>query len=212
MNNPRHVVLLGASVGKAWNIQQLSERLDNYEYVFEYVGVYQFDKSKGLHEQLKRMDNKPDAIFIKECAAYFPSDITLENARLLMERWIKQCQEKGIVPIPATIVPVTHTHDDRFKTHNPIKRIIKRILRKSMKTRMQRIREYNDFIKTLPNTKGLTILDLETPLRISDKDRYLQDDLTKGDGLHLNAKAYQLLDEIVIPTLEKVNFPLQHNK
>jgi len=230
----KHIVLLGASVGKAWNIESLPKRLsqsnptnpsnlsremqslfhwdptnpkNSINYRFEYVGLYQFDKSLALEQLLNRKQNKPHAIILKECAAYFPSDITFEKAKNLMEQWIAKCQEKGVVPIPTTVVPVTLSHDEKFKTHNPIKRVIKRILGVDMRTRMERIIEYNDWIKQYSKEKGLVVLDLENPLRISPTDRFLRNDLTKGDGLHLNAEAYRLLDGIVIPTLEKIKFP-----
>jgi len=222
VQNRKYVVLLGASVGKAWNIESLPSRLTKsgssplapaasrltmFPYRFEYVGLYQFDKSPALEQLLNRKQNKPHAIIIKECAAYLPGDITFENAKSLMTRWIAQCQEKGIVPIPTTVVPVTRSHDDKFKTHNPLKRAVKWILGISMKTRIEQIIEYNDWIKDYAKQKGLIFLDLEAPLRISTTDRFLRDDLTKGDGLHLNAEAYKLLDCIVIPTLEKIKFP-----
>lgn len=114
-----------------------------------------------------------------------------------MKRWIKQCQDRGVVPIPTTVAPVTRSHDERFKTYNPFKRIVKRILGISMKTRMQRIIEYNDWVQDYSKEQGLTLLDLEAPLRISETERRLRNSLTKGDGLHLNAEAYRLLDNIV---------------
>jgi len=49
----------------------------------------------------------------------------------------------------------------------------------------------------------LTVLDLEGALRINDSDRRLRPDLTSGDGLHLNKKAYSIIDNIVVSTLSK---------
>jgi hypothetical protein len=51
--------------------------------------------------------------------------------------------------------------------------------------------------------EGLTVLDLEAPLRTSQDDRSLRVDLHSGDGLHLNAQAYELLDTVVVPTLDR---------
>jgi len=204
---PRHIVLIGASVGKAWNISELPKRIKNSDYSFEYVGMYQFDKSSALNQVVSRSKNKPDAIILKECAAYFPSDISFEEAKSLMKQWVNRCQATNIVPIPTTIAPVTPSNDERFKTHNPVKRIIKRMLGISMMTRIERIIEYNDWVKAFSKEKNLIVLDLETPLRIDDGNRFLRDDLTKGDGLHLNAEGYRILDSIVIPTLDRVRFP-----
>jgi hypothetical protein len=125
---------------------------------------------------------------------------------------VEQSREKDVVPIPTTIVPVTRTHDEKFKTHSWIKRTVKRILGISMDTRMERIIEYNDWVRDYFKSKGLVVLDLEAPLRISPSNRFLRDDLTKGDGLHLNSKAYKILDGIVIhPWPEKSRIPRLDN-
>ena len=84
MEKPKHVLLLGASVGKAWEIEGLSRRLGLKDYRFEYVGKYDFDKTDALKAILARKENRPDAVFIKECAAYFPGD--LEKYKKLMDR------------------------------------------------------------------------------------------------------------------------------
>ena len=202
----RHIVLLGASVGKAWKIEQLPERISNQNYRFEYIGLYRFDKSSALKELLHRRENKPDAVILKECAAYFPGDISFAKAKQLMIQWIISCRENRVVPIPATVCPVTRQRDERFKTKNPLKQLIKTIRGISMQTCMERIREYNDWVKAYANEKDLVVLDLETPLRSGDPGRYLKDDLTKGDGLHLNAKAYHILDGIVYPALGQVKW------
>jgi hypothetical protein len=204
---PKRICLMGASVGKAWNFPELPERVGGKAYSFEYVGVYQFDKSSALERLWRRTEDKPDGIILKECAAYFPRDIAFDEAKSLMRRWIERCHVEKAVPIPSTIAPVTRRHDERFKTHNPVKRGIKRVLGITMKTRMERIVEYNDWLRQYSQEKGLVALDLEAPLRIGPTEPYLRDDLTKGDGLHLNAKAYEILDRMVMPTLERIRFP-----
>lgn len=202
----RHIILIGASVGKAWTISNLPQRVRNQYFTFEYIEKYQFDKSQVLKEIIQRTTNKPDAVIIKECAAYFPSDISFRKAKSLMMSWINECLINKIMPVPATIIPVTTSHDDRFKTHNPLKRIIKRMLRINMATRMEKIAEYNDWLKEYAAEIKVTVLDLELPLRTNNPHRYLKEKYTKGDGLHLNAEGYSKLDLIVTPTLEKVKF------
>jgi hypothetical protein len=204
--NKRRIILIGASVGKAWDFPGLPKRLSDSRYQFEYVSKYQFDKSEVLQEILDQASNRADAIILKECAAYFPSDISFDQATSLMKTWIDRCLNHKIVPIPTTIVPVTPAHDERFKTHNFVKRIIKRILGISMATRMERIIEYNDWIKEYSAKRELVMLDLELPLRESEERRYLKSDYTKGDGLHLNQKAYAILDTTVLPVLDQINF------
>jgi len=215
VQKPKHIVLLGASVGNAWNIDSLpdrvikvslspltpySSRLTVFPYRFEYVGEYEFDKTNALQQILKRKENKPDVIFIKECAAYFPGD--LSNYQELMKSWIKQCKESKILPIPTTVVPVIKPD---FSTLGiKIKDTIKWVLgRPTLASRLEGLIKYNDWIRSYAQKEGLTILDLEAALRISEGDRSLKMELHSGDGLHLNQKAYSILDQIVLPTLDQ---------
>jgi len=201
----KHIVLMGASIGKHWDIPSLPERIDNKNYYFEYLGTGLFDKSDRLKAVLERKENKPDAVFIKECAAYFPVD--KEYYRGLVKQWIDQCKEKDVVPIPATVVPVTRLHSfkliliDIIRGRNPLKYGNPFSYRRN-----KAILEYNDWIREYCEKQGLSYLDLEATLRYSEKNRFLREDLAYIDGLHLIRKAYKLLDQIVIPTLETVNW------
>jgi len=201
----QHILLIGASVGGAWKISSLPERIDIDGYVFEYVhGGSQFDKSEKLKEVLARQENKPDRIILKECAAYFPGD--LELFKKWMERWIAECREAGVEPIPATVVPVTKLHAYKIFFGYPL------LKRKNplqfgwpfQQKRQRSILQYNDWVREMAAEQGLALLDLETALRYSGKNRYLRADLARMDGLHLKSTAYPLLDRIVIPTLDKV--------
>jgi hypothetical protein len=211
VNRTRHVVLLGASVGQAWNISALPERLNKGGYTFEYRhGGSQFDKSARLEDILSGPGKKPDAVFLKECAAYFPGD--LESYQKLMEGWVRRCQESGVVPIPTTVVPVTRLHPlkkfiiDILKLRNPFK------MGNPFQNRRNRsILVYNDWIKGYCQAKGLVCLDLEAAVRYSETNRFLREDLARLDGLHLNRKAYKLLDEIVFPLLDKVNWKSEND-
>lgn len=199
----KHVVLLGASVGKEWKIESLPERLKQagpvQGYHFEYVGEYAFDKTEALMKILQGTQNRPDAIFIKECAAYFPGD--LRQYQELMKGWVKECKKVGVIPIPTTVVPVVSSKNKSIKERG--KDFIKFLIgRPTTAFQLEGIFQYNDWIRQYASQEGLTVLDLEGPLRTSQKDRSLRIDLHSGDGLHLNAKAYEILDSIVIPTLD----------
>lgn len=61
--------------------------------------------------------------------------------------------------------------------------------------RLTSILKYNDWIRAYAQKEGLVFFDLEAPLRISPEDRSLRLDLHSGDGLHLNSKAYGILDK-----------------
>jgi len=202
------IVLLGASIGRAWNISGLPERIGNYKYIFEYVDGGGFDKSMKLKEILTRRENKPDAIFLKECAAYFPGDF--DKYKSLMKQWINDCNNADVIPIPTTVVPVTKLHSlkkfgiDILKLRNPFK-----FGSPFKNKRQEAILEYNDWIRTYCAENGLVLLDLEQAVHKSAKNRYLRSGLAKIDGLHLNKKGYKALDKIVIPTLEKVNWEIK---
>jgi hypothetical protein len=204
----KRIVLIGASIGRDWNISSLPERIKDFDYVFEYVDVSGFDKSRELKEVLSRPENRPNAIFLKECAAYFPGDFELYKS--LMKQWISSCLDAGVVPIPVTVVPVTRLHSFKkfgidivrlrnpFKTGSPFQH-------KEQKAILQ----YNDWLRIYCRDSGLTLLDLERAVRKSEKNRYLRSGLAKVDGLHLNKKAYLILDQVVIPTLSRVNWEIK---
>lgn len=192
---PIRIVLLGASVGKEWNLAEWHKRQQNNDYVLEMAEVYSFDKSEELEEILARpkrkfhlsksyikgllkpAPQKPKMIIIKECAAYFPGDS--ENYRALVKKWISRCLSNGVKPVLATVVPVTEGHS------------------KIKSGRLQAILEYNDWLKAYAKEAGIALLDLESALRIGEENRSLNPELTSGDGLHLNKKAYNILDKLL---------------
>ncbi len=204
-SKPKRIVLIGASIGKGWNIPALPERIQNHEYVFEYVYSGGFDKSRKLEEVLSRHQDKPDAIFLKECAAYFPGDFSLYQR--LMKKWIPDCLEAGVIPIPTTVVPVTRLHSfkkfgiDILKLRNPF-----RMGTPFRQRRQKAIQEYNDWLRAHCREMGLAVLDFEKALSKGRKNRYLRSRYAKIDGLHLNKKGYLVLDAQVLPVLGKVDW------
>ncbi len=197
MEPPKHVVLLGASVGRSWHIEDLPARIGIQNYRFEYVSAYQFDKTEALQRILQRSGNKSDAIFIKECAAYFPRDQVQYQAQ--MKKWVELCKEARVIPIPTTVVPVIKGGSLQLRAKETIKWLLGK---PTLESRLDGLLQYNDWIRSFAKKEGLAILDLEAALRTNEEDRSLRIDLHSGDGLHLNKKAYDLLDRIVLPTLE----------
>ena len=200
-NNRTHIILIGASIGKAWNLSALPERMNDSSYFFEYVHGGGWDKSARLKEITSRQRRKPDVVIIKQCAAYFPGDIELYKR--LMKQWIVECREAGIIPVPSTVVPVTRLHSftsiprhglrrrHPFKDGNPFRH-----------WRAKAVFEFNDWIRSYCGKNDLSFLDLEAAVRVSKRNRYLKGDLARLDGLHLKANAYRLLDQILIPNLD----------
>jgi hypothetical protein len=197
----RRILLIGASVGRGWNLPEWTKRMNDNSVSLEMIPVYSFDKSQALEEALMRprrkfhfnksyikgffrtAPQKPDMIIIKECAAYFPGD--LENYKTLVTKWIHQSIAAGIKPVVATVAPVTQEHSEKKPG------------------RLEGILEYNDWVKSYTKEIGINCLDLESALRISNDDRALSPDLTSGDGLHLNGRAYSIIDITLKENLEQ---------
>jgi hypothetical protein len=196
------VLLLGASVGKEWNFPQWPQRMNKSGYIFEMVPCYSFDKSQAIDDilirpkrkfrmtrkfiksLLKPAPRKPDIIIIKECAAYFPTKPAKYKA--LVNQWVAQCQEAGIEPVLTTVIPVTREHAE------------------DKPGRQEGISEYNDWVRKYALKMSLPLLDLEAALRIDRADRFLRSDLAAEDGLHLNSRAYEFLDQWFLEHLDRI--------
>ncbi len=195
----RHVVLIGASIGQEWNLSGLSNRMNETRYTFESLQAWQFDKSALIDETLMRPARKfrltagylkslftpspqpPDMIILKECSSYFPGD--MRRNKELVQGWVRAIKRKNIGVILATVVPVTkeRAHRDPGKQEG--------------------IREFNNWLREFAGAQGVPLLDLEGSLSEEDKDKYLRDEFTSGDGSHLNRKAYDILDGLLVKTL-----------
>ena len=66
---------------------------------------------------------------------------------------------------------------------------------------------FNDWIREYAAEEGLVVVDLEAAVRTSDTDRHLNGRYATRDGMHLNSRAYERLDRIVVPALSKIEFP-----
>ena len=201
----KHIILIGASIGKAWNLVSLSNRIDNHNFIIEYIHGGGFNKTEKIRESISRKENNPDAVIIKQCAAYFPGDS--EKMMSLMEQWVQECKNKNVIPIPATVIPVTRLHS--------LKKIIIDIIKSRRllhhgnpfkHNRNKAILEYNDWLKDYCCQNGLIYLDLEEALHYSKKNRFLREDFSRIDGLHLNNKAYQVLDPCLIHSLDRIKW------
>jgi len=173
---PKYAILVGASVGKAWNLPSLSERTGTDEFVFGYRGKYGYDKGEVL-EQTAKAKIKPDIVIIKECAAYFPKE--LEPIREKLPQWVDLLASHGITPVLATCAPVTEDNDSQ----NP--------------GRQEAINEFNQFVRAYAEKNNLGLLDLGKTLTDGEASYYLQDSYAQPDGLHLVPKAYKALDAVM---------------
>lgn len=196
------VLLLGASVGKSWEVSALPKRLNDSRFEFEAVQAWQFDKTEALEEILMRPRRKfkptktylkgffgpapkpADIIIIKECAAYFPGD--LNAYKELVKKWVAAIRAANKKPAIATVAPVTKA----------------RTLKSPGK--IESIREFNIWIREYAAAEKLPLLDLEAALKTDDKDRLLRDEYST-DGTHLNRKAYDVLDKFLLEAAVKAS-------
>lgn len=180
----KYIVLVGASVGKMWEFNKILNRLSlKDDFVLGFRAIYDFDKTKVINELLELPIN-PTAVILKECAAYFPRD--LEQSKKLIKKWVNQLKIKGITPILATVVPVTKEHDVKHPN------------------RQKTLEEFNDFLRLFANQSQIPLMDLEKVLRVSEKERYLKFELAQSDGLHLNKRGYDAIDQVVLTVLSNI--------
>jgi len=184
----KYIVLVGASIGKAWKIHEIARRHNMPENVV--IGsraVYDFDKTTALKDLVELpVENENKTVIIKECAAYFPQ--VQKEFEEKIRRWIKLLRGKNIKTILATVVPITEQH------------------RKQKPDRFESIMKYNDFIKAVSKENGITVMDLEKALHRSGVDRTLKMEYAQEDGLHLTRYAYDtVLDELALETFRRNN-------
>lgn len=193
-NGTKRILLIGASVGNAWNIAKLPERTRLAGYTFESVAEYQFDKSQMVEEVIKS-GSKPDFVILKECAVYFPGDFP--RYKQFVQGWVATLRAQHITPILATVVPVTIP--PHF-TVSYAKHLVKKVTRNKIPVdeRLPYLLEFNDWVRSYAAQEGLTVLDLEAALRTNTQERKLRPDLAGEDGLHLNEQAYRVLDQLVV--------------
>ena len=173
------IAFVCASVGENWNINGHFPNLDIAVYA-----EYQFDKGNIIRDTLQ--NNKPDIMIIKECAAYFPPETSMDAYKDLIIDWVNLCRDSGVIPILTTVVPID--------PNNPA----------NWGGRLESILEFNDWIRSYCVSENISVLDLEAALRVSQDNRILNPAYDSGDGLHPNDLAYtEKLDYILLPALEQ---------
>ena len=184
----KYVVLVGASVGKSWNLNRLADRIKKKKIFYGYRGRYSFDKTYHI----KKMSTSPlkaDAVIIKECAAYFPYDTS--NGMEEIKRWVDMLNRSDIKPILATVVPVTKAHDQNRKT-----------------SRMKSINAFNEAIREFGEQNKIPVLDLQKVLSAGHDNGYLNESFAVQDGLHIKESTYyNVLDSYLSELMENIVNP-----
>lgn len=196
-----HIVLIGASIGQAWNLAEWPTRARVNGMTAESVPVWQFDKTEAVDEVVMRParkfrptrtylkslfqspPRKPDIVILKECSSYFPGDLAVYQRKI--QNWVNKLRAKHVNVILATVVPVTQSRDQQ----SPGKQ--------------QSLVQYNQWVRQYAGQHGLGLLDLEAALRTDESTRYLRDEFAASDGSHLNAAAYRVLDNTLRAALSE---------
>ncbi|MFP7753824.1 hypothetical protein ACLG6S_04070 [Thermodesulfobacteriota bacterium B35] len=179
----QYIVFIGASIGRDWELEQLPERQPALrETAVLFWPVFRFDKQEVIDHVLK-IPIKPAAVLIKECAAYFPLNVEQAGKKYL--GWFDELKKNNLEAVAVTTVPVTISNENQNLG------------------RAESINKFNSFLKS----SGEKVFDL-IPI-LSDPQSggtFLQESLAQEDGLHLNLKAYRLLDSSLAEFLI-VNMP-----
>ncbi len=181
----KEIILVGASIGKAWHIEKLTNRENLPGYSFNYVGVNAFDKSPLIDQLIARKD-KPDFVMIKECSTYFPGNT--EKYHNSVENWVTQLKRAGIRPVLVTTAPVAEPSGLMAKSRIAIKHLF------GMHSWLDEITAYNAWLREYAARERLPLFDLEAVLRISDSNKYLKKEYDSGDMVHLTDAAYKVMD------------------
>lgn len=183
----QRIVLVGASIGRAWNIANLPARMRLDGVHLEYVGVPDtFDKSAAVAALVDR-PARPDVVIIKECSTYFPGPWVAYRDQV--RGWVETLRRAGIRPVLATAVPIAPPDDLWSRT--------KAWVRGNLlggDAKMAQLLAYNDWVRTYAAAHRLPVLDLEGALRESETERWLRPQFAAPDRVHLNAAGYRVLD------------------
>jgi hypothetical protein len=193
---PMEIVILGASISRAWQLDEFDERMKRPSIRVRAELEYEFDKSPAIKKVLAQTA-LPAAVVIKSCGAYFPGDLTLY--RSLVQRWVTELRAANVQPVLATVAPVT----EKLPPFMAFKQVVKRyvLFRDDAVDHPARLRDlhaYNDWVRDYARRERLPLLDLEAALWIGPAQRYLPVELQTGDSLHLAPEAYARLDRALL--------------
>ncbi len=168
--NKNNIILLGASITQAFD---LDAYFPNHSFI-----------NKGINGQLSGqyllrfkkdvIDYDPDAVVIKLCAINITRDIPLQVSYDNIEMMTLLALANNIIPVLATMIPVTAAFDKK----------------RSPKSITNEIIIFNQWLKKYADDHGLEYLDYCTSL--SDEKGYLRPAYS-SDGMHLNIKGYDIM-------------------
>jgi lysophospholipase L1-like esterase len=124
---------------------------------------------------------KPDVVILKECSSYFPGN--MDSQRAAFQAWEERLSAAGTKVVLATVVPVTQARAQADAG------------------KQEALTAFNAWVREYAARKSLTLLDLDAAMRSGETGSHLKDEFTSGDGSHLNAAAYAVLDRALLNTV-----------
>ena len=129
------IAFMCASVGSNWNINEHFPDLNITVY-----DEYQFDKGNVIRDILQ--SDKPDIMIIKECAAYFPPETSIEAYKNLIRDWVNLCRGEGVIPVLTTVVPIDPDNPNNWEGQ------------------LESLLEFNDWIRDYCGDENIPVLAL----------------------------------------------------
>ena len=189
------IVYIEASTLRRWNLDVFTQRVGNAAYEIQPRYVYDFDKTAELDRILASRERIPDAVVIQECSAYFPGDLVTYKA--LYRDWIRRLKEADVIPVIATTVPPAASRT----LFEHVKEFVKlKVLDRT--DGYEQIVQFNQWLRDLSKSEWVPLFDVEMATRESESDRHMRAEFDSGDGSHLNAAAYAVLDRELLSLLE----------
>lgn len=188
------IVYIEASTGRRWQLEDLPRRLGDERFQVQFLPEYAFDKSAQVAAALAAPAGPPAAIVLQECSVYFPGP--LAEYQRLFHRWVQDIRAAGVTPIVATVIPPAR-HRSWVQE---LKEFVK-VTFLGREKQHEQVLAFNAWLRRLAQDEKLLLLDLELALRSSSSDAHLNSEFDVGDGIHVNAAAYAVLDRLLGQTL-----------
>jgi hypothetical protein len=196
MPRPVRVVYIEASIGRRWQLEEFGRRVGDERYQVRLLAEYAFDKSARVAEALEDSAGRPDFVVLQECSVYFPGP--LELYQRLYGGWVARLRAAGVTPVVATSIPQARRRS--------LLEQAREFVRSGLLGRPRRhdqIVAFNRGLRALARDERLPLLDLEAALQAAPGDAHLAPRFDSGDGIHVNAAAYAVMDRALLELLRR---------
>lgn len=183
----KDIVYIEASTVNRWKLKEFGTRVNDDRYNIETLTIYEFDKTPRVNEALNGRGHKPEVLVVQECSVYFPGD--LQDYQAKYRGWIQQIRRAGVMPVIATTVPPAASQGFVEDAKAWVK-----VTLLGRDSQHDQVARFNDWLRTLARDLDVPLFDLEALTRKSETERVMREEFNAGDGIHLNAVAYSMLD------------------